>query len=65
VVTCDTRRDRVREGGRRETLTVDIDGRRIECDIDRFLRFVQDFDVLDMDIQKGVAWVTQQTQTGD
>ncbi len=53
------------EGGRRETLTVDIDGRRIECDIGRFLRLVQDYEVLDFDIQKGVAWVTQQTQTGD
>ena len=42
-----------------------IDGRRIECDIGRFLRLVQDYDVLDFDVQKGVALVTQQTQTGD
>ena len=43
-----------------------IDGRRLEVSIDRFLRMVQEYDVLDMDIQKGVAWVTQhQTQTGE
>jgi hypothetical protein len=44
-----------------------IDGRRIETDIVQFLRLVREYEVLDFDIQKGVAWVTQQrqTQTGD
>jgi len=51
-------------GGRRETLTVVIDGRRMDTDVSQFLRMVREYEVLDMDIQKGVAWVTQQ-QTGD
>jgi hypothetical protein len=47
-----------------------VDGnRRYEtADVCMFLRMVQDYEILDFDIQKGVAWVTQQTwqtQTGD
>ena len=43
-----------------------VDGRRIETDVSGFLRMVQEYELLDLDIQKGVAWVTQhQTQTGE